>query len=210
MYHCINRANGRLEIFTSDFFYKDFEYLLDEARQLYSVQILAYVLMPNHWHLLLYPVENGHLSAFMGWLSTSHTRRYHTQTKTIGGGHLYQGRYKSFLVENDAHLLSVLKYIERNPVRARLAKSLEQWRWGSAYRRLCGTAKEKKLLGNSPVPLPRNYHTWLGYAEPSEELAQIRHSIQKGTPYGSDSWVDTMIATHELEHTSRGRGRPKH
>lgn len=210
MYHCINRANGRLKIFTNDSFYKDFEYLLDEARQLYSVQILAYVLMPNHWHLLLYPRENGDLSAFMGWLSTSHTRRYHAQTKTTGGGHLYQGRYKSFLVQNDVHLLSVLKYIERNPVRAHLAKSPEQWRWGSAHRRIVGTAKEKNMLGKSPTPLPRKYLTWLHYAEPAEELDEIRRSVRKSVPYGGESWTDAMITKHELAHTVRGRGRPKH
>ncbi len=208
VYHVINRANGRLKIFTEDFYYKDFEYLLNEARELYSTQILAYVLMPNHWHLLLHPRQDGDLSAFMGWLSTTHTRRYHSQTKTIGSGHLYQGRYKSFLVEDDVHLLSVLKYIERNPVRAKLTKTPEAWRWGSAYRRLRGNRKEKTMLGESPTPLPRNYQSWLHYAEPAEELEMIRKSVLRGTPYGGETWCDSMVRKFELDHTVRAPGRP--
>ena len=209
VYHVINRANGRLQIFTNDSFYRDFEYLLSEACELYGVRILAYVLMPNHWHLLLYPKNDGDLATFMGWLSSAHTRRYHSQTKTIGAGHLYQGRYKSFLVEDDVHLLTVLKYIERNPVRAKLSKSPEAWQWGSAHRRLKGSSKERKLLSASPTPLPHNYRSWINYAEPAEELNQIRLSVQKGVPYGGESWRDSMIRKHALDHTTRGAGRPK-
>jgi putative transposase len=130
-------------------------------REQFDMRILAYVLMPNHWHLLLHPQDDGDLSRSLAWLGTTHTRRYHAQTETIGGGHLYQGRYKSFLVQNDTHLLTVLKYIERNPVRAKLKRRVEEWRWGSAYRRITGTSKEKKLLAELPVDLPRNYRHWV-------------------------------------------------
>src|SRR3989344_3055746 len=129
-YHVINRANGRFTIFEENWMYQDFEYLLNEMREQFDMHIIAYVVMPNHWHLLLHPRKDGGLSESMRWLDTTHPRRYHTQTETIGGGHLYQGRYKSFVVESDQHLLTVLKYIERNPVRARLARQAENWRWG--------------------------------------------------------------------------------
>lgn len=209
VYHVINRANGRLKIFEEDWMYQDFEYLLNEMKEQYEMRILAYALMPNHWHLLLYPKEDGDLSESMRWLGTAHTRRYHAQTGTIGGGHLYQGRYKSFIVETDIHFLTVLKYIERNPVRARLSKKAESWKWGSAYRRVSGTLKQRELLGEMPVELPRNYKHWINEPEPSEELAEIRESIRKGIPYGRESWRSRMIKHYGLEQVLREPGRPK-
>jgi len=209
VYHVINRANGRLKIFENDTMYRDFEFLLNEMCETYDMRILAYAIMPNHWHLLLHPKKDGDLSAAMGWLGTAHTRRYHAQTNTIGGGHLYQGRYKSFLVQDDSYLLTVLKYIERNPVRAKLFASAESWRWGSAHRRLKGTAKEKQILAESPTPLPRNYQRWINEPESAEELAALRASVNKGVPYGGDSWRERMIKRYALEQTLRNPGRPK-
>lgn len=184
VYHVINRSNGRTRIFHTSADYQDFEYLLNEIKETYDMRILAYVIMPNHWHLLLYPKKDGDLSMTLQWLGTAHARRHHTRKGTIGGGHLYQGRYKSFLVEEDHHLLTVLKYIERNPVRARLTKKPESWKWGSAYRRVNGSSQQKRLLAESPVDLPRNYLAWVNEPEPSEELADVRYSIAKGVPYG--------------------------
>ena len=209
VYHVINRANGGLRIFNTVPQYQDFEYLLNEMRETFGMRILAYVIMSNHWHLLLYPINDGDLSKSMQWLGTTHTRRYHTQTHTVGGGHLYQGRYKSFLVENDRHLLTVLKYIERNPTRAKLVEKPEEWQWGSAFRRLSGTDKEKKLLAESPTELPNNYHCWLHDPESSEAVTEIRHSIKKGVPYGSESWVDAIVERHHLDSTQREPGRPR-
>jgi len=209
VYHVINRANGRFTIFEQDWMYQDFEYLLNEMREKCDMRILAYVIMPNHWHILLYPQKDGDMGKALQWLGTTHTRRYHTQTETIGHGHLYQGRYKSFIVEDDVHLLTVLKYIERNPVRARLAKQAEAWRWSSAYRRINGTTKEKKLLAELPLELPRNYRTWINTPDSLEELADIRESIRKGIPYGRESWRNRMIDQFDLTHTLREPGRPK-
>lgn len=149
------------------------------------MRILAYVIMPNHWQLLLYPKNDKDLSKALQWLGTSHARRHHTRKGTIGGGHLYQGRYKSFLVQEDYHFLTVLKYIERNPVRAKLSTKPELWRWGSAYRRVRGGKQQKSLLAELPVHLPRNYRTWINQTEPSEELDILRHAVYRGVPYGA-------------------------
>jgi putative transposase len=208
IYHVINRANGRFNIFESDAAYRDFEILLKEMQSLYDMRILAYVLMPNHWHMLLYPKHDGDLAKNMRWLGTTHTRRFHTQTNTVGMGHLYQGRYKSFLVEGDRHLLTVLKYIERNPVRAKLAIHVEDWQWGSAYHRTKGTLVQKELLAEIPTDLPRNYHDWINMPEPSEELDLIRKSIAKGIPYGGELWRDAKIKRYSLAQTLRLPGRP--
>ncbi len=192
VYHVINRANGRVPIFKSPDDYRDFEYLLLELKEEYDMRILAYVVMPNHWHLLLYPRRDGDLSQSMHWLGTSHALRHHTRKQTIGDGHLYQGRYKSFLIEEDAHLLTVLKYIERNPVRAHLVEKPEDWRWGSAYRRIDGTTKERSLIGNPPVDLPRRYVEWIHQKEPAEELEKVRHAVSKSCIFG-----DVMIPKDE-------------
>lgn len=184
IYHVINRANARIRIFHNDSDYKEFEYLLTEIKETYNVRILAYALMPNHWHLLLYPRNDGDMSKALHWLTTSHARRHHIKNKTIGNGHLYQGRYKSFIIKGDKHLLTVLKYIERNPARARLCNVAEAWRWGSAFRRVCGTTAEQQLLAGLPLDLPKNYLEWINTPEPSEELKAIRHSVNMGVPYG--------------------------
>jgi putative transposase len=186
VYHVINRANGRATIFHNDADYSDFEYLLREMAETFDTRILAYVVMPNHWHLLLYPKEDGYLSKALQWLGTTHARRHHARKDTVGNGHLYQGRYKSSLIEDDTHFLTVLKYIERNPVRANLVSRAEEWRWGSAHRRLADTLEKRKLLAELPVDLPKDYVQWVNEADPAEALKGIRQAINKGVPYGRE------------------------
>lgn len=170
VYHVVNRSNGRVQIFDDDADYKDFEYLLSEIKETYNIEIFAYAIMPNHWHFLLRPQYDGTMSKALHWLCTSHATRHHARKRTVGNGHIYQGRYKSFKIQQDRHFLTVLKYIERNPVRAGLCKQVADWRWGSAYRRMRGTAQERNLLSRPPVDLPKDYHEWINIAESSEKL----------------------------------------
>ncbi len=89
VYHIINRSNARLPIFTNDTEYRLFENLLEEVKELTGIRILSYSIMPNHWHLVLYPENDGDLSQCMKWLTNTHTRQHHSIHKTIGSGHLY-------------------------------------------------------------------------------------------------------------------------
>ncbi len=209
IYHVINRANGRLQVFNTPEDYRLFEKLMEEAKELTDMRIYAYEIMPNHWHLVLSPRNDGDLGLFMHHLTNKHTRQVHTLTGTVGSGHLYQGRYKSFLVDSENYLLAVIKYVERNAVRAKLARLCEDWRWGSAWRRIHGTVLQKKLLDTLPVQLPDKYLTWINTAESPEEIETIRRSVNKGVPYGRQRWVDAMVATYHMETTLRGAGRPK-
>lgn len=209
IYHVINRANGRLQIFNTPEDYRLFEKLIEEAKELTDMRIYAYEIMPNHWHLVLSPRNDGDLGLFMHHLTNKHTRRVHTATGTIGSGHLYQGRYKSFLVDSENYLLSVIKYTERNAVRAKLVRFCEDWRWGSAWRRIHGTTPQKKLLDAPPMQLPNDYLSWINTAESPEEIETIRHSVNKGVPYGRQQWIDSMVTTYHMETTLRGAGRPK-
>ena len=209
IYHVINRANGRLQIFNEDNDYQLFEKFLLDTKELTDMRILAYSIMPNHWHLVLHPKNDGDLGVFMHRLTNAHTRQVHVNTKTIGSGHLYQGRYKSFLVENDKYLLMLVKYVERNPVRAKLVRACENWQWGSAWRRINGTKEQKKLLAPSPTPLPHGYLKWINSTDDKDDLFSIRHSVNKGVPYGKERWVEKMVATHDIETTLRAPCRPR-
>ncbi|MDO8520784.1 MAG: transposase [bacterium] len=209
VYHVINRANGRMQIFNTKEEYLLFERLMGEAKELTGMRILAYVLMPNHWHLVLYPKKDGDLGIFMHWLTNAHTRHVHTRTKTVGSGHLYQGRYKSFLVDTDNYLLALIKYVERNPVRAKLVRYCENWQWGSAWRRINGSKQQMKLLNPSPVVFPHGYTHWINTPDNEDGLAVLRVSVNKGVPYGKERWVDRMVTKHHLESTLRSAGRPK-
>ncbi len=209
VYHVINRANGRLTIFNTQEEYQLFEQLLLETKELIDMRILAYTIMPNHWHLVLHPKKDGDLTAFMQRVSNSHTRKVHAITKTNGSGHLYQGRYKSFLVESNEYLLTLIKYVERNPVRAKLTKKCQDWQWGSAHKRLLGTESKNKILDNPPIDLPLQYSSWINTTEDMKTVELIRSSVIKGMPYGKDSWVEKMVTIHNLESTLHSPGRPK-
>lgn len=209
IYHVINRANGRLKIFNKDTDYQLFEELLQKVQEETSMRILAYTIMPNHWHIVLQPRNDGDLGIFMHRLTNAHTRHFRVNTHTIGYGHLYQGRYKSFLVSDDSYLLTLIKYVERNPVRAKMTKKCEDWRWGSAWRRIKGTLSQLKLLSESPTPLPQDYQLWINTPDKEDDVVSLRSSVNKGVPYGNDHWVDRIVRKYKLETTQRGVGRPR-
>jgi putative transposase len=208
-YHVINRANGRLPIFHTDKGFIHFESLLLEGVELIGMQILSYCIMPNHWHLVLYPTKDGDMSEFMRWVTTTHVRQRRTQTKSVGEGHLYQGTYKSFPIETDFHLTTVIRYVEQNPLRAKLVTRAEDWQWSSLYRRLRNNKEDQKLLAVLPTDLPANYLESVNTILSSGDLNNIRHSLNKGTPYGRDRWVGDMVEKYSLSSTLRGPGRPK-
>jgi len=211
-YHVINRANARMQIFDEDKDYKLFEEALKEAKEKFDMRILSYCIMPNHWHLTLYPKKDGDIQLFMRWLSMTHTQRWHSQHKTTGSGHLYQGRYKSFLVQEDEHLLQLFKYVERNPLRAKLIQKAEDWKWSSLWRREQGNEKQKKLLDEWPIDIPKDYIDLVNIQEDEkekEELESLRYSVNKGKPYGSSDWTNRMINRFDLKSTLRHPGRPK-
>lgn len=209
IYHVLNRANARVQIFDTSADYKTFEEILEEGKERFGMRILAYCIMPNHWHLVLYPKQDGDLQKFMSWITNTHTRRWHTAKNTIGEGHLYQGRYKSFLCQADAHFLTLVRYVERNAKKANLVTRAELWQWSSVWRREKGTPAQQKLLSSWPIPAPANYLSWLNAPQTETEEAAIESSEQKNIPFGNDRWQTMMVKKHGLEQTMRGVGRPK-
>lgn len=153
-YHVLNRANGRSTIFHSHEDYRHFELLLLEGVELIGMQILAYCIMPNHWHLVLYPQQDNDMSEFMRWVTTTHVRQRRTKTKSVGEGHLYQGAYKSFPIETDFHLTTTIRYVEQNPLRAKLVIGAEDWQWSSLYRRMRNNSEDQNYWQNYPHNYP--------------------------------------------------------
>ena len=129
VYHILNRGNGRQRVFHSDADYQKFVSLLKEVQERFAIRLFAYCLMPNHFHLLVKAEQGEDLSLSMHWFTTTYVRRYHKHYRT--SGHLWQGRYKSFSIEDDKQLLTVVRYIEGNPVRANLVESASGWVWSS-------------------------------------------------------------------------------
>ncbi len=209
IYHVINRSNARLQIFHTDKDYQLFETVLAEAKERIDIKIFSYCVMPNHWHLVLSPKKDGDLSKFMGWFTMTHTQRWHVMHKSIGSGHLYQGRYKSFLVENGKYFLQVCRYVERNPVRAKLIRKAEDWKWGSLWRKQNGTNEQKKILSKWQEDVPEDYLKWVNEVESEEDLGDVRTSVNKSKPYGREGWVERKIDVFKLASTLRSSGRPK-
>ena len=127
-YHVLNRGNAQARVFHHDADYRSFLGLMAMAGEKVPMHHLAYCLMPNHFHLVVRPEADGDLGRWMQWLMTTHVRRHHGRYGT--SGHLWQGRFKSFVIQDDAHLLTVLRYVERNPVRARLVERARGTPWG--------------------------------------------------------------------------------
>ena len=209
IYHAINRANGRLKIFKTNGDYEAFEQVLAEAKNRIGIDILAYCIMPNHWHLVLRTLANNTLSAFMGWLTMTHTQRWHAFHNTAGTGHLYQGRFKSFPVEQDDYFIQLVRYVERNPLRAKLVKTSQDWQWSSLWRREQGTSEQKQLLTEWPIPPSSDYLKLVNHVQPKAEVDFIRTSIHKSKPLGSDIWVHRISDELDLKSTLRYRGRPR-
>ena len=188
VFHVLNRAVGRQTLFASDDDYAAFQRVLQAAGQRVPLRLLCYCLMPNHWHLVVWPREDDELSEYMRWLTVTHSQRWHAAHGTSGTGPIYQGRFKSFPVEGDQHFYQVCRYVERNALRAGLVHRAEAWRWSSLWQ----LQQERYEVSLHSWPLPRNAE-WLEYvnaAETEAELSAIRGSLQGGRPYGSAVWAE--------------------
>jgi putative transposase len=209
VYHVLNRTVARHAMFEKDADYDAFERVLAEALEKHPIRVLAYCLMPNHWHFVLWPEENGQLTAFTRWLTHTHTMRWHAHYHTSGSGHLYQGRFKSFPIEAEDHLYRVLRYVERNPLRANLVVQAEAWRWSSLYLRSMDHARAAAWLADWPVPMPPNWRQWVEEPQTEAELQRIRAAVVRGCPYGTAAWQQRTARRLGLEATLRPVGRPR-
>lgn len=202
-YHVINRGNARADVFHKPADYVAFLDLLRAGAARVRMRLLAYCLMPNHFHLALWPRGEGDLSRFLQWLLTAHVRRYHRHYHS--SGHVWQGRFKAFPIQPDEHLLTVLRYIERNPLRAGLVARAEDWLWSSLRER----GQTQALLHPSPVAGPADWPGWVNAPMTDAEVEALRHSVNRGTPFGKEGWVQRTARRLGLEASLNPRGRPR-
>jgi putative transposase len=148
--HVINRGNERRRLFAHPTDYDRFLHFVDRTRYRTPIRLLAYVLMPNHWHLVVWPDTCEQLSQFMHDLTGLHALRLRHDTGSVGLGHVYQGRFRAQVIEQDVRYVRTIRYVEANPVRAGLVTSAEEWRWSSLCERVSGWRR----LTDGPVSLP--------------------------------------------------------
>jgi putative transposase len=206
IYHVLNRGNDRKQIFYQDSDYAAFIELLVLGRERAKVDVLAYCVMPNHWHLVIRPAGGSDLARYIGWISNTHVKRYHQFHHTTGGGHLYQGRYKSFPVQHDDHVLSVLRYVEANPLRAGLVRRAQDWKWSSVG--VSTSYEAAGLVDPWPVDRPPIWLERVNEAVGDMELESLRTSVTRGRPFGNEHWVLETAQLLGLSFTLRERGRP--
>jgi putative transposase len=209
VFHVLNRGVDRKTLFHNDGDYRAFEEVLKEGVARHLIRLCAYCLMPNHWHLVLWPSRDRQLSCFMHHVTTTHAVRWKMRNDSAGEGHLYQNRFKSFPVQTDAHYLNVVQYVERNALRANLVERAEEWRFSSLWRRETREAASSSFLSTGPVHLPEDWVERVNRPEASGELEALRTSVRWGKPYGTKAWQKKTGRELDLGSSLCPRGRPR-
>jgi putative transposase len=204
-YHILNRANRRAEVFHEAADYSAFIVLMQRAQQRVELPILAACLMPNHVHLVVRPSGHGDIARWTQWLFTTHVRHYHEKYGTTG--RLWQGRYKSFLIQDDHYLFTVLRYVERNAQRAKLVSRAEDWRWGSLNWRTARVAPVE--LWPPPFELPTYWRDLVNQPHTAAEIEAIRTSVNRQRPFGDPDWVARNARESGLAQSLIDVGRPR-
>jgi putative transposase len=213
VYHVINRGNNRAAVFFDDDDYAAFLKAVGDLKLRRPFEFYGYCLMPNHVHLLIRSLETP-ISRIVQSLLVSHTQRYHRCHRS--GGHVWQGRFKSPVIQDDDHLLTVLRYIEANPLRARMVEAAGDYRWSSFPAHGLGRSDPLldpvvayESLAKSPATRPRRWSAFVHQTPSDEELTALRRSTRTGLPYGHPDWVERLGHRLHLDLTIRPRGRPR-
>ena len=196
-----------MQIFRAEKDYDAFHRVVEQTLRVAPIRICAYCWMPNHWHFVLWPERNGDLSKFMQRMANMHTQRWQRAKLRVGYGHLYQGRFKSFPIQSDEHFYSVVRYVERNALRAGLVEYAEDWKWGSLHQRTRQTRGQ--LLADWPLPQPSSWTEYVNLPQTEAEVEAIRRCLRRGSPYGNAVWIEQTADQLGLQSTLRRRGRPR-
>ena len=135
-----------MRLFRSDEDFEAFRRVMVEAYRRHPLRILAYCVLSNHWHFVVWPKTDGQVTDYFRWLTHTHAMRWRVAHRTVGYGPVYQGRFKSFPVQSDEHLLTVARYVERNALGAGLVERAELWPYGSLH---CAVARRGPDAGDS-------------------------------------------------------------
>ena len=211
--HVIQRGNNRAACFLGDVDHSFYVKCLAEAASHRACAVHAYALMTNHVHLLLTPRDPGAVSAMMQDLGRRYVRVFndiHARTGT-----LWQGRFRSALIDSESYLLACHRYIELNPVRAGIVVKAADYPW-SSHAHYCGRTNGFIIehpsytgLGSSPVERRRAFLSMFDRPIDADELVRLRTSVNKGWALGSDAFLDRMAALTGRPVRPPRRGRPR-
>jgi putative transposase len=204
-YHVLNRANQKAEVFHEPADYDAFVRLMSRAQEQVALPVLAVCLMPNHVHVVVNPAANKDVTKWMHWLFTTHSRHYNDKYQKVG--HVWQGRFKAVITQCDQHLLTVVRYVERNALRAKMVGAAEDWRWSSLHWRLA--VRSPFELTPMPMPLPSWWREFVNQPQTAAELAELRVSVNRQRPFGDPDWVKEQVRLAELEQSLASPGRPR-
>jgi putative transposase len=214
IYHALNRGNNRADVFTDDADHEAFRESLAKTQERYPFRLFGYCVMTNHFHFLIRPEPGQSISGILQSLTVAHTWRYHKRHRTVG--HVWQGRFKSPVIEDDAHLLVVLRYIEANPLRAGMVKDLSEYRWSSYQSHgvgrpdpLLSSFPEWESLGPTSAARQARWRRKLVAVQKEKELSAVRSSLRTGRPLGSLVWSESIANRFGLDLNPRPRGRPR-
>ena len=203
-YHLINRGNDRSVVFHQPSDYQAFLRMIEQAQQEVHLSLLAVCLMPNHFHLVVSQHCARDISRWMQRLLTTHTHRHHLRHGT--SGRVWQGRFKAFPIKQDDHLLTVMRYVERNASRAGLVNRAEQWHWGSLCWRMNGSSGPP--LSEPPLPLPPDWPSLVNAPQSAAELEALRAAVNRQQPFGDEPWIVETAERLGLQSSRRDPGRP--
>jgi putative transposase len=208
VFHVVNRGVGRRVLFTKEEDFLAFERVVAETLRTRRMRLCAYCLMSNHWHFVVWPEQDGDLSAFMQHMTNTHVKRWKEHRHETGYGHLYQGRYKCFPVETENYFYQVVRYVERNALRANLVDRAEAWPW-SSLRRAEREDPAFPILSPWPLLRPADWVQIVNQPQTEAELEVLRCCVNRGRPFGDPAWVAGTAKQMGLEWTLRPRGRPR-
>lgn len=213
-HHVVQRGHNRQAVFAERKDYERYLAALQEFKDPYGVKVYAYCLMTNHVHLLLCPGDPEGIGKLMKRLAGRQTR-YHNVLEGRSGT-LWEGRYKSSPVETEAYLLACCRYIELNPVRARIVSDPASYPWSSCGHALgnnrCSWLDPSPAfvsLGLDDAERRARYRDYLLSAIPEDEWALIRESLQRGQLTGTERFAAEISALVGRRILRRGPGRPK-
>ena len=204
--HVLNRGDHRETLFHKPADFCAFLGVVAETASRIPMRILAYCVMRNHFHLVLWPHDGADLPRFMHLLMSIHIGRYLRHYPPISPGHLYQARYTNSLVETGRSVVAVARYVEANALTAGIVRRAEEYPWSSASPH--ASDPERPDISEWPVRRPTNWSEWLNSRTPAEERRRIQRSASRGAPFGGPDWTRRVVAAFDLEHTLRRRGRP--
>ncbi len=203
-FRVMNRGVRRMCLFGDPHDYSTFVRCVAEGLAKVDVDLFAFCIMPNHFHLVVRPARDSDLTEFMGLMTMRHSKRWHRRRGSKGGGAVYQGRFRAFPIETEQYFYAACRYVEANALRAQLVPRAEDWPWSSLYQRVKNC--ETLPLKDWPILQPADWTEIVNAVQKNNEIRQLRRSAQSNMPFGDSEWARRTAALLGTESSLRKPG----